>query len=306
MPNPSLSTGPRRGPTGAGSSLVKRVAAGLRYIRRNPAVSVGVLLLLSLLLFSVIGAQVWDVGKSAPLSGPASRPPNAQHPLGTDQQGRDMLAAMIAGTPLTLRVGIVAGLLGTGLGTLLAFMAGYYRGPVDTFIRGVVDVGLTVPSLLVLIIIAISLEGNLSVNQMALIVASTAWLWPARTIRSQVLTLRERTWVQMARLSGVGSLEIIVRELMPNLIPALAASLVNTVSQAILASIGLEALGLGPMDAPTLGMTLYWAIYNSALLHGMWWHWAPPIVIIVVLFVGLFLLSVGLDEIANPRLRRAA
>ena len=100
--------------------------------------------------------------------------------------------------------------------------------------------------------------------------------------------------------------EIILKELVPNLLPYLAAALVGAVSSAILASIGLEALGLGPVDSPTLGMTIYWVIYYAALLHGMWWWWAPPIVLIVVLFVGLFNLAAGLDEVANPRLRRTA
>jgi peptide/nickel transport system permease protein len=214
------------------------------------------------------------------------------------------LATIIAGTPLTLQIGLIAGFLGAGIGTVLAFIAGYYGGIVDTIIRSIVDIGLTVPSLLVLVIIAVSFKESLTINQMALVVASTAWLWPTRTTRSQVITLKERTWVKVARLSGMGGLEIVVKEMMPNLIPYIAASLVSSVSSAILASIGLEALGLGPMNSPTLGMTIYWVIFYSALLHGMWWWWAPPIIIIVVLFIGLFLVAKGVDEIANPRLRR--
>jgi peptide/nickel transport system permease protein len=108
----------------------------------------------------------------------------------------------------------------------------------------------------------------------------------------------------VARLSGMSGPEIIVKELMPNLLPYLAATLVNAVSSAILASIGLEVLGLGPVDAPTLGMTLYWVNYNAALINGWWW-WLAPLAIILVVFLGLFFLTVGLDEIANPRLRRA-
>jgi peptide/nickel transport system permease protein len=156
----------------------------------------------------------------------------------------------------------------------------------------------------ILIIIAISVKENMTVTQVAFVVASTAWLWPARSMRSQVLSMRERTYVHVARLSNMSGLEIILREMMPNLIPFIAASLVNSITQAILASIGLEALGLGALDTPTLGMSIYWAIYNSALLHGAWWVWAPPIVVIVILFIGLFLLSVGMDSITNPRLQR--
>jgi peptide/nickel transport system permease protein len=212
---------------------------------------------------------------------------------------------MVAGTPLTLRIGFVAGFLGVGIGTILGFVSAYYGGKIDTIIRGIVDIGLTIPGLMVLIIIAISIRGGLTVDQMALVVASLAWLNPTRTIRSQVLTLRERGYVEIARLSGMSGPEIIVKELMPNLLPYLAATLVNAVSSAILASIGLEVLGLGPVDSPTLGMTLYWVNYNAALINGWWWWWLAPVVIIIMVFLGLFFLTTGLDEWANPRLRRA-
>jgi peptide/nickel transport system permease protein len=277
----------------------------LRYLRRNPALLVGMGMLFVLVVLCVLGPLFVNVANAAPLSVPANQPPSADYPLGSDRQGRDLLAVLIAGTPLTLEIGLIAGFLGVFVGTLLAFVAAYYGGAVDGFIKGIVDVGLTVPSLLVLIIVAVSLHGGMTVPGMALVVASLSWLWPARTIRAQVLTLRERSWVQLARLSGVGGPEIILRELVPNLLPYLAAALVGAVASAILASIGLEALGLGSMDSPTLGMTIYWVIFYSALLHGMWWWWAPPIVVIIVLFVGLFSLSMGIDEIANPRLRKS-
>jgi peptide/nickel transport system permease protein len=279
--------------------------AAWRYVRRNLSLVVGIVLLGLLALFVGIGHLVVDTSKSRPLSAPAIRPPSADHPFGTDRQGRDLLATMVAGTPLTLRIGFIAGFLGVGVGSILGFVSAYYRGAVDSVIRGIVDIGLTVPGLLVLIIIAVSLRKGLTVDQMALIVASLAWLNPARTVRAQVLSMRERGYVEVARLSGMSGPEIIVKELMPNLLPYLAATLVNAVSAAILASIGLEVLGLGPIDSPTLGMTLYWVNFNAALINGWWWWWLAPIVIILVVFLGLFFLTVGLDEIANPRLRKA-
>jgi peptide/nickel transport system permease protein len=282
-----------------------RARGGLRYLGRNKRLVFGLALLLALLLFVVIGNLVYDVSKYRPLSAPPGRPPSWEYPLGTDTQGRDLFAAMVAGTPLTLRIGLIAGVVGLSIGTFLAFASAYYGGIVDAVVRGVVDVGLTVPGLLVLIILAISFQGGMTVDQMALTVGALAWVWPTRTIRSQVLSMRERAYVQVARLSGMSGLKIIFTELMPNLLPYLAASLVGAVSSAILASIGLEALGLGPMDSPTIGMTIYWVIFHNALLHGMWWWFLPPIVVIVVLFLGLFGLAAGLDEWANPRLRRS-
>jgi len=152
--------------------------------------------------------------------------------------------------------------------------------------------------------VALTLRQGMTVNVMALVIASLAWLYPARTIRSQVLTLRERAYVQIARLSGTSGPGIIVKELMPNLLPYLMASLVGSVSAAILASIGLDVLGLGVFEAPTLGMTLYWVNFTGAVINGWWWWWLAPIVVVGILFIALFLISIGLDEIANPRLRR--
>jgi len=277
----------------------------LHYVRRNPSLVVGVALLAALSLFIIIGHLLVDTEEARPLSVPALRPPSSDYPFGTDRQGRDLLAVMVVGTPLTLRIGFIAGFLGVGLGTLLAFTGAYYRGVIDTIIRGIADIGLTVPGLLVLIIIAVSIKRALTVNQMAIVVASLAWLYPTRTIRAQVLSLRERGYVEVARLSGMSGPGIIFFELMPNVLPYLAASLVGAVSSAILASIGLEVLGLGPIDAPTLGMTLYWVNFNAAMINGWWWWWTAPTVIILMVFLGLFFLTVGLDEIANPRLRRS-
>ena len=253
-----------------------------------------------LVLFMVVGAFIVDTDNAQPLSVPALQPPSWDYPFGTDRQGRDLLAVMVAGTPLTLWIGFVAGFIGVGVGAVLAFTAAYYGGMVDTVIRSIADIGLTIPGLLVLIIIAVSLKGSLTVNQMAIVVASLAWLNPTRTIRSQVLTLRERGYVEIARLNGMSGPEIIVRELMPNLLPYLAATLVSSVSAAILASVGLEVLGLGPVESPTLGMTLYWVFFNAAIINGWWWWWTAPLVVIVMVFLGLFFLTVGLDEIANP------
>lgn len=282
----------------------QRIVAAMRYTRRNPALAVGIGLLLAVVLFWGIGSIFVPLSKAYALAVPASEPPSWEFPLGTDRQGRDILALMIAGTPLTLRIGLIAGTIGIVVGTVLGFASAFYRGAVDTIIRGSVDVLLTVPSLLVMILVAVAFKGGLTVNGMALVVSMLAWVWPTRTIRAQVLTMRESGYIRVAQLSGMSSPEIIVKEMIPNLLPYLAASFVGAVAAAILASIGLEALGLGPMESPTLGMTIYWVLHYSALLHGMWWWWVPPIVIVVIVFIGLFLLSTGLDELANPRVRR--
>jgi peptide/nickel transport system permease protein len=216
-----------------------------------------------------------------------------------------MFALVIRGIPLTIEIGLIAGALGLGIGVILGFIAGYTGGIVDTIIRSAADIMLTVPGLLVLIVVAASVQGLVSIQTIALVIASLAWMFPTRTIRSQVLSLRERPYVEMAKLNGMSGPSIIGRELIPNLLPYLGASFVGAVGAAILAAIGLEALGLGPQHEPTLGMTIYWAVFYSALLRGLWWWWAAPVGVIVILFTALFLIAVGLDELANPRLRRA-
>ncbi len=276
----------------------------LSYLRRNKQLVVGLAILIGLTLFATLGRILWDVSKAYPLAAPVNKPPSLQYPFGTDSQGRDLLAAAIQGIYLTSRIGVTAGIIGLSFGVFLGFVAAYYGGFVDTVIRWVVDVLLTVPGLLVLVVIASTLQRAMSVAGMSLVVALLAWMWPTRTIRAQVLTMRERAFVRVAKLSGASDLSIIFGELLPNLLPYLGASLVGSVTGAIFASLGLEALGLGPMREPTLGMTIYWMMFYSAFVRGMWWWIMVPVMIILLIFVGLFLVSAGLDELANPRLRR--
>jgi len=262
----------------------------------------GVVLILVVLMFGVAGSWFVTRAQGDVGAGRPARPPSFEHLLGTDQQGRDVLANLVFGTPATLKIGIIAGLLGVGVGTLLGLIAGYVGGTGDAAIRLLIDVFLTIPNLMVLVVIASMLSG-VSVEQMGVIIAALAWMRPARSVRSQVLTIRERAYVHVARLSGVGPLGIVVRELLPNLLPFLAASLVGSIAAAILASIGLSALGLGPQNEPWIGLTIYWAIFYGALIRQLWWWFIPPIIITVILFTGLFLTTAGLDRIANPRLR---
>ncbi len=275
------------------------------YLRRNPALLIGSVIVLALLSIGIVGRLFVDAAQAAAASVPPDLHPSRAYPVGTDDQGRNLFAVIVVGLPLTLRVGFIAGIVGLGIGIILGFTAGYLGGATDNVLRTLADVLLTVPSLVVLITIAASIKGVISINEMAFVVASLAWMWPTRTIRSQVLSMRERGYVQMAKMSGMKAHEIIFFELMPNLLPYLAASFVGAVGSAILASIGLEALGLGPQNEPTMGMTIYWAIAFNALIRGLWWWWLTPIILLVVLFIGIMLISIGLDEIANPRMRRA-
>ncbi|MBV9172966.1 MAG: ABC transporter permease [Chloroflexi bacterium] len=282
------------------------MAKAVRFFQQNPRISIGVGLFVAMLLFWLIGNATIGTSKAVPLSGPPDMPPSPRYPLGTDSAGRQLLPVMIAGVPLTLEVGLLAGGMGLIIGTLLGFSAGYFGGPVDSVIRTAADVILPIPALAVLVVIASTIHTLLSVEIMAMVIASLAWMYPTRTIRAQVLSIRNRAYIEVARMSGESHVKIIFRELMPNLLPYLAASFVGAVGAGILAGIGLEALGLGPQDKPTLGMTIFWAIYYGATLRGMWWWWGPPILILILVFLSLFLIAQGVDRYANPRLRQTS
>lgn len=292
------------------------------YLAHNRMLAGGIVMLVLLLGFWGVGSVVVDPAGADPLAGPPSAAPmqdavyfdpmtgerlTVRYLLGTDSNGRQILPLMIHGAPLTLRIGLVAGVVGLLVGTVFGFLGGYMRGAIDTVLRVLTDVWITIPGLAVLVVIAstVARGEGLSVTAMGLIVALLSWMWPARVIRAQVLSMRESNYVEVARLNGMGNLEIVFRELMPNLLPFLAASFVGAIASSILAAVGLEALGLGPQSEPTLGMTIYWSIYFGALLNNWWWWWLPPVVLLAWIFVTLFLIAGGLDEWANPRLRQS-
>ena len=265
-------------------------------------------IILLVLLFGLLGPLFWNTDLAYTASSPVNLRPmwekggSPEHPLGTESNGRDMLAQLVVGIPASLKVGLLAASIGMGVGILLGSISGYLGGWPDHVIRTITDSVITIPSLMVLISIAayVSMPDT---TAMALILALFAWPGPTRLIRSQVLTLRERGYVRMALLSNVPALEIMLVEMLPNMLPWLAASLTGGISGAILGATGLEALGLGPTRVPSLGMIINYALNSSALVRGMVWWWLPPIVALVVIFTGFFLMTIGLDEIANPRLR---
>ncbi len=275
----------------------------------------GTSMIILIVLLGIVGRLIWNtdlvyVGKS-PLNLPPIGFENSrgqvgtwEHPLGTENSGRDMLALTIIGAPNSLLVGFLAATIGISIGIFLGFVSGFIGGITDDLIRLIAGITITVPSLLVLIIIQ-SLMEQISLFTMATLLAIFAWPGPTLVIRGQVLSMRESGYVQMARLSGVSATGIMFGEIMPNLLPYLAASFIGQVSGSILAAVGLETLGLGPQRVPTLGGTLYFALEAAALLRNMWWWLGIPIFILSLIFMGLLLINLGLDEVANPRLRKA-
>ncbi len=225
--------------------------------------------------------------------------------MGTDSLGRSIAVQLAEAVPNSMQIGLIAAALGTILGALIGFAGGYFGGVVDSLLRVLIDVFLSVPSLLFLILIA-ALVRSVGVQTMALIIGLFAWAWPARQVRAQVLSLKERGFVQVARLSGMSGPEIIVRELMPHMLPWLGANFVNAFISAILAESGLSILGLGPQREMTLGMMIYWALSYGAILQNLWWWWLTPVLTLMLLFLALYLIHLGFDEVSNPRLQSQA
>jgi peptide/nickel transport system permease protein len=271
-----------------------------RSVYRSPQFLAGVAVLL-LALAPVFAGMFLSTPEMADVyAGMPAQPPGAEHLLGTQSEGRDMLALLMLATPATLTVGFLGGGIAVVIGLVLGFTSGYFGGRFDSVTSTITDIGLTIPPLAVLILIAATFP-VVSVATMGLIVALTAWMIVTRVIRAQVLTISQREYIKVAKLSGMSDLEIIALEIFPNLIPFIASTFVNAVTSAILAAIGLEVLGLGPKNSYTLGRVIYDSIYYSAMSRGMWWWWVSPIAILMLVFCGLFLISIALDRFANPK-----
>ena len=280
----------------------------------NPKLIWGAGLLLAIIAVGIIGRFVWNLDLvftgSAQLKLPPvgfenlrGQPGQWAHPLGTDGGGRDMLALIIIGAPNTLFVGLLASLIGMSIGIFLGFSAGFLGGRIDDTIRVGADVMITIPPLLILVVFQ-SAFGDVTLTMMALLIAGFVWQSPTRLIRAQVLSMKQSGYVQMAQLSGASTGHIMFREMLPNLVPYLFGSFIASVTTSIVTAVGLEVLGLGPQRIPTLGRTIYEAINAGALIQNLWWWWGIPTLLLGVMFIGLLLINLGLDEVSNPRLRK--
>jgi peptide/nickel transport system permease protein len=278
----------------------------LRYLRRNKSLGIGVLMLVLLIAFTGIGFLTVDPHHAYPLSAPTRRAPSLSYPLGTDFFGRNLYAALVVGMWQTAAIGIIAGGLGTLIGVVLGFVSAYFGAWIDFSIRGLCQVLTPIPVLLIQVVVAGSLDRrDVTILTMALIVVMLAWMGPTLVIRSQVLTMKERQFVFVAKLSGLGDLGIIFTEILPNLLPFIAAAFVAQVFSAVFASFYLAVLGLGPLREPLLGNIIWSAQTQGAFFNGWWWWPIEPAIAMILILGSLALINMGLDELANPRIRRS-
>ena len=286
--------------------LLKRLAMTTRSflggLFSNRKFALGITMLMVSILASVMGGRLLPHEFLRAGYFPPGKPPSLERLLGTDSLGRDMLTQLFIAIPSSLLIGLIAATAGTILGTAVGFIGGYYGGVIDDTLRVPIDVFLSIPSLIFLVLIA-SLVKAVNVWAMAMLISIFSWAWPARQTRAQMLSLKERDFVYTARLSGMGSIGIIVGELMPHMFQWMGANFTNAVLSAILTESGLSIIGCGPQGEITLGMMLYWALSYAALFRGLWWWWMTPTFTLIFLFASLCLIHLGLDEIFNPRLR---
>jgi peptide/nickel transport system permease protein len=228
---------------------------------------------------------------------------SAQHLLGTTSQGNDVFSQLVYGARASLFVGLAAAAIITLIQLVMGVFSGYVGGWVDATLSIVTNVFLVVPALVLLIIIAAYLPSrNLTV--VMLILAITGWAWGARVLRSQAISLRDRAFVESARMAGEGRWRVVFGHIVPNMFGILVANFFGAALYAVLAQAGLEFLGLGNINDVTWGNMLYWAQNGNAILLGQWLYLLLPGLCILLLGTAFGLLNFAVDQVANPRLRR--
>jgi peptide/nickel transport system permease protein len=226
--------------------------------------------------------------------------------LGTDNFGRDVTTELISAIGTSLLIGIVAGCIATSIGLVLGLTAGYLGGVVDDIIMFFTNLLIVIPSFVLLILISYSIgQEKRGPVTIAVVIGFTAWVWTARAVRAQVISLRNRDHVNLSRLSGHPLPRIIFSDIFPYIASYVAMALILQISSAILAEAGLSILGLGPKtsEAATLGLMMNWALIYMAPSLGKWWAYIPVIVTIALVSFSLNLMNTGLDQVYNPALR---
>ena len=222
-------------------------------------------------------------------------------PLGTDNFGRDVLKELVSAIGTSLLIGLVAGCIATFIGLLLGLLSGYVGGVLDDM-----NIFTVIPSFVLLILINYSIgQENRGAMVVALVIGLTSWTWTTRSVRSQVISLRNRDHVNLSKLSGHSLVRIVLTDILPYIASYVVMAFILQISSAILSEAQLSLLGLGPKttEVPTLGLMMNWAMLYSAHLGGKWWAYFPVIGVIALISFSLNLMNTGLDQVFNPTLR---
>jgi peptide/nickel transport system permease protein len=262
------------------------------------------IVLLLVLGFAFLGPIISGRDKPLVTVGGLYDAPSSEALLGTDNFGRDVLTQLMYGTRTSLIIGVIAGAVATFIGLLIGTVAGFRGGFLEEVLMAVTNVVITIPSIVILILLSIAIN-NRSIVAMGIIIGITSWPWTARAVRAQASSLRTREHVDIARLSGAGTMSLIIWEIIPFMLSYIVMAFVLQLSSGILQEAALSMLGLGPSGNVSLGIMLQWALLWESVRTGAWWAFVPPALLLTLIAFSLLLLQSSIDEIFNPRLRRA-
>ncbi len=273
------------------------------FVRNGKSVT-GLVILAVFLVLAAVGPWIAPYDPSKVGVGKLLEHPSAQHLLGTDHIGRDVLSQLLVGTRGVMLVGVLAAVVATLLAIAVGVTAGFVGGAGDEVLSALSNIFLVIPALPLIILVssAVRNTGNLTI---ALVLAGTGWAWGARLLRAQTLSLRRRDFVEAARASGERTWRIVWFETLPNLTAIIASSFISTMTFAVLSQTTLAFIGVANVNDWSWGTVLYWAQGNQALARGAWWWFVPAGLLIAVLGMALSLVNFGIDEFVNPRLRLA-
>jgi peptide/nickel transport system permease protein len=228
--------------------------------------------------------------------------PSAEHILGTDNFGRDVMAELVAGTRSSLLIGLIAGSIATAIGLSVGLLAGYLGGWLDNLLSSLTNIFIVIPSFVILVLISVSISSR-NFMTTSLVIGLTSWPWTARSVRAQTTSLRNRDHVSMSKLSGHGLVRIILRDILPYVASYVMMAFILQVATGILSEASISMLGLGPQNTATLGLMMNWSVQFSGLSNGAWWSFLPVVLMISLITFSLNLMNSGLDQVFNPQIR---
>lgn len=258
------------------------------------------------LLFTIILALLSLVSPQDPTKSfmvPTDLPPSAKYPFGTNSRGQDIFWWMAFALRNSLILGLMTAIVSRIIAIGVGLTAGYRGGVADRLLMSINDSFVVMPVLPILILLSFLLQGQLSLITLAVILGLFGWPWDARLIRAQVLSLKERAFTRTAVYSGTPSWRITLQEHLPFVLPIVFATTINNMLWSIGMEVTLSVLGLSNVTKPTIGTTIFWANQHQALVFGVWWWLAAPILIAIILFLGLYLLFTSVNEYIDPRTR---
>jgi peptide/nickel transport system permease protein len=298
-------------PAAAAAAAAGKRRARMFQLPRSPKILVGLGLAVFFVLLAIIGpyAAPYDAGASLSTTKGVPQPPSAAHWLGTTQVQQDVLSQVLVGGRSTILVSVVAGAVATILAILFGVTAGYFGRWIDDLLSMLANVFLVMPALPLLIVIFGFLSKTTSPNDLliGLVISITGWAFGARVLRAQTLSMRNRDYIESARLIGERSWRIMMFEVLPNLVPVVATSFLFTVIYGVGTYAALSFLSVISVAHWSWGTMFYWAQAAQAAqqVHIEWWWFLPPGLALGLFGMSLALLNFGIDEFINPRLRAA-